>query len=186
MALITQQEVEDRLGRDLSTAEQSAFSIINEAVQAYVEDVLIGSSVEDVSATARQYDGGLQNVTIDPCTDISSVQLVDNFGNVEYTYQDEDYDQEPVNRTLKSTVRHLSGKFTNGPNRLKVTAKFSIYNDAGTLAIVKNALISAIVTEVQARGNIKSESIEGYSITYMDKHSREALSEIKSLFPAAL
>ena len=61
MALISQSEVEARLGRSLTAEEASSFTSINNALQAYVER-MIGSSVESVAASTRYYDGGVQHL----------------------------------------------------------------------------------------------------------------------------
>ncbi len=182
MALINQSDVEARLQRTLTAEEASAFTTINAAAQAYVEQI-IGSSVEQAVESTRYYDGGVQHLAIDPCTDVTAVKYVDDDTTVEYTFDTTDYTLEPVNGTLKTMVRHRPGRMTTGINNIAVVAKFSIYGDSKTLAIVKNALIGFLVSEVQNSSNIKRESIEGYSIEFATTESMAALSPINYLFP---
>lgn len=182
MALISQADIEARLGRSLSAEEANSLNIINPAIQSYVEK-MIGSSVESVSATARLYDGGVQNLTIDPCTDISSVKYIDENGSVEFTFDSSEYTSEPINRTCKTWIRNRWSNFNSGFNNIQVTAKFSIYGDSQILAIIKNALIDAVVSEIQNNGNIKRELIEGYSVEYATSETKTALDSIKYLFP---
>lgn len=182
MALIEQSELEARLKRTLSAEETSAFTIINNALQAYVERI-IGSDVESVSASARYYDGGKQHLRIDPCTSISSVDCVDDDEVVSYNYDTTDYTKEPRNRTVKTMLRHRSGPFVTGINNIKVTAKFSIYEDEDTRNLVKDAMLDALVGEIGNASNILKESIEGYSVEYAKVESKASLDRVKFLFP---
>lgn len=182
MALITQSDVEKRLDRTLTANEASSFTIINAALQSIVEE-MIGSSVESVEPSTRYYDGGVQHLAIDPCTAVSAVKYVDDDTAAEYTFITSDYTAEPVNRTLKTMLRNRDGRFAIGINNVAVTAKFSIYDDANTLAIVKSAMLESIVSELSNTDNIKRESIEGYSIEYLNEQTKDNLSAIKFLFP---
>lgn len=182
MALINQSELEARLKRSLSAEEASAFTLINAALQAYVEKI-IGSSVESVSETNRYYDGGKQHLTVDPCTDITEVALVDDDDVEVYSYDTSDYTTEPKNRTLKTMLRHRAGPFMTGINNIRVSAKFSIYADESTRNIVKDALLDAMVGEIGNASNILKESIEGYSVEYAKVESKASLDRIKFLFP---
>ena len=182
MALINSADLEARIGRSLTSEEANAFAIINNSNQAYVER-MIGSSLEDVSPATRYYDGGVQHLTIDPCTSITSVKLVDDDENLIDNYDTSDYTVEPRSRTLKTMLRHRSGRFTTGMNNISVTAKFSIYDDADVSAIIKDALLSAVENEVNNTSNIKQESIEGYSVTFADSQTKDALDKLKFLFP---
>lgn len=182
MALISQSELEARLKRSLTTEETTAFTLINASLQAYVER-LIGSSVESVSESSRYFDGGVQHLKIDPCTDISSViQVDDDLANV-YTYDTTDYTTEPVNRTLKTMLRHRQGGFVTGINNIKVTAKFSVYGDEQIRNIVKDAMLDALVSEINNTSNITKESIEGYSVEYAKTETKASLDRIKYIFP---
>lgn len=185
MALIAQSDLEARLQRSLTAEEVSAFTLINNSNQAYVEK-LIGSDVEAVNASTRYYDGGLQHLPIDPCTDISAVKLVDDDQVVTDTFDTTDYTTEPINRTLKTMLRHRAGGFLTGINNISVTAKFSIYADTKVLNIVKDALLSAIASEIDNSGNILKESIEGYSVEFAKTETKNALDSIKYLFPGII
>lgn len=182
MALINQSDLEARLKRPLTAEEISSFTIINAGLQSYVESV-IGSAVEPVSATSRYFDGGVQHLTINPCTDITGVYLVDDDFVVTDTYDTTDYTTEPINKTLKRYLRHRSGRFVTGINNIKVTAKFSINADTDVLNQVKDAMISALVSEISSTDNIKRESLEGYSIEYASTEAKNALSKLTYLFP---
>lgn len=185
MALITQSDLEERLGRSLTDDEASAFTIQNDAAQAYVERML-GSSVESVSATTRYYDGGRQHIPIDPATDVTILNLVDDDSIVTDTLDTTDYVLEPQNRELKYMVRWRSSYFPTGINNLKVTAKFSIYEDEAARNIVKNVILDMLTqtirdTSTANNSNIKRESIEGYSVEYGDSSSSLTTASITNL-----
>lgn len=183
MALVSQSDVEARLKRSMTAEEVAAFGVINTAMQALVERI-IGSKVESVDPTTRYFDGGKQHLRIDPCTDITSVELVDDDQVSTYTYDTTDYTKEPFNNTVKTMLRHRNSLgFVHGIRNIAVTAKFSINGDAGTLGIVKDALLSAIVSELQNSQNIVKESIEGYSVEYMSSEAKMSLASIYYLFP---
>lgn len=180
--LIVKADVEARIGRSLTASEETSFNIVNAATQAYVER-MIGSDVEEAVATPRSYDGGVQHLSIDPCTDVNSVVIVDEFGTTIETLGSDEYTLEPINRTLKTMVRFRYGKAIRGMNFVKVTAKFSIYGDSDILAIVKDAMISALESEVTNTDNVTRESIEGYSIEYAREQTKDALDKLKFIFP---
>jgi hypothetical protein len=181
MALIAQSDLEARVGRSLTTAEASDFAIINAANQAYVER-MIGSYVEERTATTRYYDGGVQHLAIDPCTDITLVRYVDDDSNAEQTLYTSDYTTEPVNYTLKTMLRNRS-KFVTSINNVAVTAKFSTYGDSNITAIIKDALLAAAEIEISNTDNVKRESIEGYSVEFSETQTKNALDKLKFLFP---
>lgn len=182
MALVAQSDVEARLDRALTASEISDFNIINPANQAYVEK-MIGSSVETATEATRYYDGGVQHLKIDPCTAITAVKLVDEDQVVIETIDSSDYSKEPINRTLKTMIRYRFGKLYTGINNIGVTAKFSIYDDTAILSVVKNALIEAIISEVDNSDNILKESIEGYSVEFAKTSTKNSLDSVKYLFP---
>ncbi len=182
MALIAQSELEARLQRTLTSEEASAFALINAALQANVESI-IGSSVEAQELSTRYYDGGVQHLKIDPCTDIDSVKYVDDDQVVTDTYDTTDYTKEPINRTLKTMIRYRSGQFFTGINNIAVRAKFSIYGDTNMLNIIKDAMINSLLSEINNSDNIKRESIEGYSIEYATTETKNVLANISYLFP---
>jgi ADP-ribosylglycohydrolase len=71
-------------------------------------------------------------------------------------------------------------------NRFAVAAKFSIAGDTDTVAIVKNAMIDALVSEIDNSDNVRKESIEGYSIELATTETKNSLATIKTLFPEIL
>lgn len=185
MALIKIADLEAKLQRNLTSEEQNAFNLTNAALQSYVES-MIGSSLETAQETTRYYDGGVQHLTIDPCTSITALKYVDDDVNTDYTFDTTDYTTEPINKTLKTMIRYRVGKFRTGINNIAVTAKFSIAGDADMSNIVKDAMLGMLQSEVTATDNIKKESIEGYSVEFVTTETKDTMSKLKGLFSVIL
>jgi len=161
--LVTQSDLEAKLGRSLTSQEASAFTSINSAVQSYIED-MIGSSVELQSEATRYYDGGVQHLPIDPCYEITAVKLYDDDQSVVDTYDTTDYTKDPINQTLKTMIRYRAGKFATGISNIGITAKFSIYGDSNALAMVKQAILDLVGIILSNPTDKVREAIEGYSV----------------------
>jgi len=183
MALVSESDLEARIGRSLTADESNAFTIINAAIQSYIERVIIGSSVESASESSRYFDGGFQHLPIDPCTNVTSVKIVDDDQTVTDTVDTTDYVVEPFNETLKTMIRYRAGKLPTGINNILVTAKFSIYADTDILNIVKDAILSSLESEISNSSNKSKESIEGYSVEYATSQTKDALRKLRSIFP---
>lgn len=181
MALLTQADLEAKLKRSLSSEEQTAFDTLNTAVQAEVENV-IGSGVEATTESTRYYDGGLQHLPIDPCTDITSVKYYDEDQTAVYTHDSSDYEKNPINRTLKTMIRYRHGRFDSGISNVGVTAKFSVNGDENSLSIIKNAMLNILANEVSNSDNVRRESIEGYTVEFWSADSQKELNAVRSLF----
>lgn len=163
--------IENYLKREL-TADEEAFLFVGvPGIERYI-DAKLGSHFGSVDATTRRYDGGATTVDIDPCTDITLVELLDSSGDVQYTYINEDeYIAAPVNETVKNELRRKSGRFPEGEYNVRVTAKFSEYDDGvpEDIKMVATRLAASIIagSAVDADGNaLSSESIEGHNIVY--------------------
>lgn len=168
MGLIKQADLEARIGRNLTTEEESVFTTINSAVQSELERYL-NVSVEEVSATSRYFDSGMQHLSIDLCTNVSSVQEVDDDLTVVQTLDSTDYQVEPANKTLKTYIRFRNSGQPRGINNIKVTAKFSVYSDSEALNIVRGVLLDMLAKKISSesiKGEITKESIEGYSVEF--------------------
>lgn len=182
MALVSQSDLEAKLGRTLSTDEQSAFDTMNEAIQSGIEKML-GVSVESEDATTRYYDGGVQHLGIDLCTDISAVKIYNEEYNITETVDESDYTSEPYNKTLKHLIRFRYGRSYSGFNNIGVTAKFSTYGDDQATSIIKEAILDMLVDEIQDKTNIKRESIEGYSVEFGEHRDKQSVRALNSLMP---
>lgn len=160
------------LKRDLTPEEHGTLSILMPAVKLWI-DKYTNTTFDEASSSTRYFDSdGGEIIDIDPVSAVTAIASVDDDGVVNYTYTlTTEYLLEPVNETIKSELRRRVGCWPHGAQRIAVTGKFSRYN-AGVPQDIKMAATKICADMLNAGGNdasnIKSESIEGHSITYRD------------------
>lgn len=160
------------LQRELTNEEQAVLVMLIPAIQKWI-DARTGSTFDKIeSPTTRYYDGGGTSVDIDPCTEISTVSYIDNDNtNVQDFVLYTDYVVEPANETVKREIVRRHGCFQPGLRRVAVTAKFSEYDEGvpEDIELVATRLAGSILkgSKNDAIGaGLKSESLEGHSVTY--------------------
>lgn len=173
MAYTTTTLIGNALKRSLTADESAYLAILIPAVKQYIDRVL-NSTFDNASETSRLFEARHEGIIdIDPCQAITAVELVDESETVVSTYNTDDYKAKPLNETIK---RYLHMRFKLGTSHsvgnVKVTAKFTEYDFANSKVPED---IQAIATQIcadviglisNAGGSVKSESIEGHSITY--------------------
>jgi hypothetical protein len=160
--------IENHLKRDLTEAEEAYLFIAVPAIEQYI-DRRLSSHFGKVDATTRRYETNGEVVDIDPCTEISSVSLIDTYDTIQYSYvPNYEYHAYPLNTPVKNElVNH--GCWPNA--RVAVTAQFSEYYNGvpEDIKIVATRLAAGTIASgaMDANGtNISAETIEGHSITY--------------------
>lgn len=161
MTYITDDNLQGYLKRDLTDEESSLFDII-EAYAKRVIDQYCDTVFEEVDESSRFFDGGEQDMDIDPCTAISAIASVDTSDVVISTYEDNTFVTEPRNKTVKNSVRSRFGRFPRGMKNIKITAKFSSF-DTEVPENVKVASMKICADVFNNPNGFTKESIEGYS-----------------------
>ena len=165
MAYTNLTNVENLLKRELTDEEANVLPLILDVVDKYIDEQ-VGGSFGDVSATSRLYDGtGDRILDIDPCTGITAVEVVDRDGDVLKTYDLDDLILRPVNDTVKRWIELPYFGFYRGSANIRVTAKFSLGDVPSDIEYLATYLVTKYFNDY-VTGNIKSESIEGYSRTF--------------------
>lgn len=171
MAYTDGTRVSNFLQRALNDYELAQMIGIAAAVKAWIDDRL-NSTFDEAAETTRYYDGGVRNLTIDPCTAITAVEAINDDGTDSYAYTaTTEYVAEPQNQTVKREIRKRLAAFPRGIHRIAVTAKFSEYDsgvpqDIQTLA---TRLAAAVINQgkyAKDGGNVASEKLEGHEISY--------------------
>ncbi len=159
------------LKRTLTSEEEATLFSFIPAVEAWI-DRKLGTTFKKVEATTRQYDGGERSLDIEPCTHITKVEALDYTGAASYTYTDtQEYQAYPLNETVKTELLRRHMCWPTGDARIAVTAQFSSYIDEIPRDIQQVA--TKIVADILNQGSvnpqaIRSESLEGHSVTYHD------------------
>jgi len=173
MAYTDQATIEAFLKRTLSAYEVTLLPLVLASVDAWINDQL-GGEYGTVSATTRYYDGGSAILDIDSATDITKVALVDSEETETNEYElNVDFEARPRNETMKTYLQRRNYLWPRGLGNIAVTAKFTlgttVPNDIKYLATyMAGKLFSSAVT-----GELKQESIEGYSRTFKEYSSSD-------------
>ncbi len=173
MAYTTATLIGNNLKRALTSDETALLVMLIPAVQRYIDRVL-DSTFDTAVETSRLYEIEHNDtvVDIDPCQSISAVAEVGSDGAVTETYEVTGYVAEPLNETIKRWLhlRHRHHHHVLG--NIKVTAKFTEYDFAGSkvpedIQLVATQIVADLVGLIAgSEANIKSESIEGHTVTY--------------------
>lgn len=171
MAYTSQTKIENYLGRSLSAAEVSYLTVLLPAVDDFINKYT-GTSFNAATSPAY-YDGtGSRYLYIDPFQTISSIKPVtyDVDGNeeVDDTYvANVDYRPFPLNSTVIDTLYRLNAKWT-GRYKITGTPGYATVPEAIQHAAT---LLSSGYLSGGGAGNLKRESIEGYTREFFDTSS---------------
>jgi hypothetical protein len=171
---ITQTDLENYIKRSLTTKEAAIFPTIEGSAAASIDNYCDTTFANVTTPESRYFDGGEQEIIIDPCKTITAVDLTNADGSlITALVSGTDYILEPMNKTIKWSLRHLCGRFPAGVRNVKVTGLFTSYEDAIPSA-VKFAALKMCAAAISNPLNFKSESIEGYSYSMMDSIDSDA------------
>lgn len=165
MSYSSQSNVENLLKRELLEEEENVLDLVFDVVDKYIDEK-VGGSFGIVTATTKLYDGNGERVLdIDPCTDVTVVEALDNDGDVIKTYDLDVLRLRPINDTVKRWIELLNYGFIKGVANIRVTAKFSLGAVPSDIEYLATYLATKYFSDY-ITGNLKSESIEGYSRTF--------------------
>lgn len=162
--------VENFLKRDLTEDEEAYLMVLIPGVKKWI-DGRLDSNFSKVDPTRRFFDAGHCSCDIDPCTGIESIQAIDVYGVVQYTYNPWEYLIEPQNSNVKRELVRRGKVWAGGVGSLAVTAKFSEW-DGGVpedIEIVATRICAGLIrTSVTSLpgGTVEKEMIEGHTIMY--------------------
>ncbi len=171
MAYTDATQVSNFLQRALTSYETNELAAIIATVQKWI-DARLNSTFDTVGATTRYYDGGVRNLDIDPCTNITQVEAINDDGTDSYIYSAPyEYVAEPQNNNVKREIRKRLAAFPRGVHRIAVTAQFSEYDGGIPADIVTLAtrIVVGILNQGKiagSGGNVLQESLEGHEIRY--------------------
>lgn len=165
--------VENYLKRELTENEEAFLMVINPAIKRYIDNHT-SSRFDKVDPSSQDFevDGG--DVDLTPCTDITNVSGFTSDRTLDRTYETTEYQAYPLNERVKRELCRTYG-YVWYPYRgvVRVTARFSEW-DGGVpedITMVATLMAASLMgnSQVDTDGTtIKSESIEGHTITYGD------------------
>jgi hypothetical protein len=163
--------VGQQLQRDLTQYEEDLLTTLIPAIDLWIDRELGSTFIEKESTETRYFDIEGKDIAIDPCTEISTVKLVnwDRTAVVTYT-ANQQYLARPLNETVKREIQ-LRWCPIHQDGALEVVAKFSEYDEGVPEDIqiaatrIASALVGRSASGAETSGVVK-ESIEGYSVDY--------------------
>lgn len=168
MSYTNQANIEDFVKRSLTQSEIDLLIIMLPAIDSWINDQIGSAFAESTLPSVRYYDGGTAILEIDPCTDITKVAEVDEEETDIFIYDlNEEYEPRPRNQNLKKWIELRAGCFPYGVANIAVTATFSSGTVPADIVYLSTFLASQMFS-IAFQGQLKSESIEGYSRTFKE------------------
>jgi len=166
---ITEGDIEKFLLQDIDSSYSTWITTIIGYVEDYV-DKYCGTNFKDQGSGTRYYDGsGSAEINIDNLQSVSSVQILDADGNVEVSLtENTDFWLYPLNDSVKNKLVSNTYVFPNRPRSLKVTGTFGYLTTPEPIKFAAIQLAAKIINQGLRGGQVKSENLGSYSITYRD------------------
>jgi hypothetical protein len=170
MGYTDQSTIEAFLKRSLTSNETTLLTPVLTVVDNFINNRVNNVGWNSDAASTKYYDGGSKILDIDPCTSITKVYIVNEEETEYYEYDlNEEFEAKPRNEDVKTYLEKRVGKFPKGVSNIAVDATFSrgstVPEDIKWLA----TYLSAQLYTAAIKSNLKSESIEGYSRTFLSQ-----------------
>lgn len=165
MSYTDQEKIEAQLGRDLTGSEETALVYLLGWIDADINDALGGAYGTAVTGT-KIYEGGYRTLSIDPVSNVTAVEVLDEDGDVTHTYETDDYVLEPVNSTIKTYIVKRYGRFPCGQTNIRVSGDFGLGAIPDDVVYTATYMACLMLANNGSQGNIVEESIEGYRRKY--------------------
>lgn len=186
MSLTSKERIEKYLLTSIDAAFDAQIAEWIEAVTQYMNQETRRQLVADDTETSRLYDGvGKKDLIIDDFLTISEVRTYSSKTDVTGTDVTDDIYFYPANSTPKWRIESTDF-LTRGNQNVEITGRYGTYaSDALPADLVQAAtvLVAGIVNySNQSEGEIKSESIGRYTVTYVtEKQSNDYATAIAAL-----
>lgn len=184
MAYTTQETVEAQLKRDLTSAEEILFPMLQVLVDKSI-DIKLGGTYNASGEVVRYYDGGRQIIPIGAVRNYASgatapkVYLVSSAGDLN-EYDASNYVFGPLNSEVKTYLELRHGEWACGERNIAIRGEFSYGEDVpGDIEYLSSYLIARFFT-VPIEGELSSQSIEGYSVSWARDSTIEDLWDAKA------
>lgn len=167
MSYTTEDLVEDFIGRDLEASEVTLLEVVLiPAVKQFI-DRYTSTTFDLAEPSTRYYDAECGNIIdIDPCSSVTEVAFVDQELDTVETLDTDTFSLYPLNDEIKTYIK-LRFRASAGIAKVKVTGIFSsaIGEVPADIMLVATHICGGILNSRTNQG-VKSETIEGHSITY--------------------
>ena len=181
MSYTNKNKIENYLMVDINDNFNTQITEWIASVTKYIENYT-GRIFEATEDSVKYYDGRRQEeLMIDDTYEITSIQILDDSGDVDKTLEEglgNDYVAYPANTTQKNSIKLLVtgcyNTFPKGSQNIKITAKFGMASTVPVdIELIATKLVAAIVQKGLRGGEIKSEKLGDYSVTFIEEQAEE-------------
>lgn len=173
MAYTSKAQVQRLINVDITSDFDTQIDTWITAIETWIERY-VGKSFEAASATRYYTGNGLRSLVIDPFTAITSVDILDEDGDVDSSLTEgagNDYITAPLNDTEKYELILTSsariGSFPSRVRGIKVVATFGASNTVPSdVQLAATKLLLAIIEEGLKGGDVTQQQLGDFSATY--------------------
>jgi hypothetical protein len=170
---INEGDVENLILQDIDSSFSVWIASIIDMVGAYIDQYCGTSFATEQTATVKYYDSfGTDELFIDPLISISSIVILDIYGNEEITLSTNDYFTYPLNDptsySLKLRPGASIGRFPDRVNAIKVTGTFGFTTVPSPVKLAAIKLTAKIINEGLRGGQVGSETLGSYTVSYRE------------------
>lgn len=168
---ITEGDLEKYILQDIDSSYTDWINTIIGYVGAYIDQYCDTTYVGTGNDSDRYYDGsGSDSLIIDNFTSITSISILDNSGNVIQSIPSGGWFTAPYNGSVFNTII-LNGsagysEFPEGSRTVKVTGKFGYTTVPEPIKFAAIQLATKIINEGLRGGQVASENLGSYSVSY--------------------
>ena len=130
----------------------------------YIDDKTGRNFKADGTSSIRKYDGDKKYLLfIDDCVEIEEVKVDDSAIT--------DYKKYPANKLPTTWLKRKNNVFSEGNQNIEVKAKWGYsVEPPDDIVFAATVLVAGIINfSLSAEGEVKSEKVGDYSVTYKDK-----------------
>lgn len=183
MQYTNQDHVEAYLQRELKDKEVEYLDTLINAASVYINDYT-GREWSDIESGSTSgvymYDGsGSRELFIDDYTTITKVELLDALGGLFQEIPATDYVLYPQNEEYTNSIYLRYGSFPRGRASIRITGTKTTGEPPSEIAHVATVLVSNSLTSSLESGEMRKESIEGYS--YEKVLAKDTSSELQEV-----
>lgn len=168
---ITEGDLEKFILQDIDSTFSTWITTIIGFVEDYIDKYCDTDYSGSGSDTDRYYDGnGTESLIIDDVTDVTAVYFLDGHGNVIHTVPTNGWYKAPYNASVYNRLELNNNAeysvFPEGTRSVKVTGMFGHSTVPAPVKYAGIQLCAKIINEGLRGGQVSSENLGSYSISY--------------------
>ena len=171
-------KIEDYLLIDIDPAFEARVNTWIEEVSKYIEQVTGRIFIANAVASVKKYDGnGRDEFFTDEMVSLAELRIDGTIINPA------DYLLYPANELPKTRIKLKNAIFTKGEQNIEVSAKWGYSVDCpADISFVATIFVAGIINFAgKMEGEVKSERLADYTVTYKDKTSWQDLDRAKEI-----